>query len=706
MSATLRCALLLLFAGCVVGAAPSSTQDGRRVAVVGQRATTDSGGSGQRWALIVGVDRYQHPGVPRLHGAVADARAISEALVRYGDFSPSQVYVLTSDGPEMPTSAEIVNRFSDLKQRTKPGDLVLFFFAGHGVEVEGRRFLLTYEAQLSSPGALKTTSLPVAMLMQEVEQLPVSHRIIMVDACRTDPLVPGKAPNMATPLMEAAFILQPSSERGVRATFLSCSRGESAYEWSAKGRGFFSYFIERGLMGEAAVHAGKVSLNSLADYLNEAVPQNVRQECNRAQTPFSDVKGVAFTLVRAEKVAITPEHLRAALVTTRRVSGVVKDGNGVALTGIPVLLTWDPGASRGSSKAQASPEIRISTDEDGFFNAEVPALAVVSVSAETTGFQVMTAKAIPGESGRKIRLFLPRVASLPAEAPIAVAVERPPSVPVSTPETRPETPGTPTPTAVAAETTAPASPTTPAPAVAVSTLADQAQELSRVAYQNFLVEDFEDAERIAREALERDRENPLARTIVANCLAVRGVNRPSPEALAQARELGKELLADDPKNGLAHNAVGLAYIGASDLSNAEREFDAAITLDPKLALAEANLGYVRFKLGKLKDAEQSYRAAIRSRPEAAVPYNGLAQVLLARGQAGDAARAAKAAISRYELRDTYLAAFYVNLAVAYFQESKREQAIEAIARAKALGLEQNPAYEAIERKAPAGKGKR
>ncbi|OGC90155.1 MAG: hypothetical protein A2W25_17435 [candidate division Zixibacteria bacterium RBG_16_53_22] len=648
--------LLFLLAGGFAAPASLLSQEERRVVVVGQDLKGNNEGEGRRWAIIIGVDRYQNANVPTLHGAVADAKAVADALVSYADFLPGQLVTLTTDGTVMPTSANIVDQFAELRDKVKPGDLLVVFFAGHGVEVEGRRFLLTYEAQINSPGALKTSTLPVSILMQEVESLPVTHRIIMVDACRDDPLNPGKkTPNIATPLMETAFTLQPSNEAGVRATFLSCSRGESAYEWTEKGRGFFSYYVERGLSGEAAVY-GKVTLNSLADYLNENVSQAVRQERGRTQTPFSDVKGESFTLVRGEKLAVKPDHLRMTGAQTRTVYGVVKDGSGAPLVGTLVRMTWDQTGTRGPANASSPLEARISTDEDGFFKAEVPADAVVSVSAETSGFQVQTVKASPQESGRKIRLFLPRLGAAPA---------------------------------------------LDSSASGVTGAAARAQELAGIAYQSFQVEEFENAERVAREALDVDRNNRIAQAVMANCHAVRGVNKADATELALAREISQKLLEQNPNDAFAHNAMGLVFVGAKNLKSSSKEFDAAIALNPELAMSQANLGHVYLELGQLKEAEKAYRAAIRLRPEDAVPRNGLARVLLKRGEAGGAVKAARAAISRYELRDVYLASFYVNLAVALFQDGEEEQALEAVARAKNLGLEQNPAYEPIEQAARA-----
>jgi tetratricopeptide (TPR) repeat protein len=293
------------------------------------------------------------------------------------------------------------------------------------------------------------------------------------------------------------------------------------------------------------------------------------------------------------------------------------------------------------------------------------------------------------------------IAPAPTTPPAALAQPAPTPKPVPAPVPTPAKP----PVAVASAAVPPPVPAA-APGVPPTTLPSlpttsiQAQELAKVAYQTFLVEDFEDAQKAARSALELDRDNGLAQAVLANCLAVEGVNKSDATKLAAAKEMSQKLIQSHATMALAHNAMGLALIGAKDVKGAQKEFSAANSLDPTLGVAGANLGYTFFQLKQLKDAEKAYRAAIKARPEAAVPYNGLAQVLLAQGDAGDAVKAARNAISRYELRDVYLASFYVNLAVALFQDGKRDQALEAVARAKSLGLEKNAAYELIE-KAPA-----
>jgi Tfp pilus assembly protein PilF len=601
------------------------------------------------------VDQYESPDIRRLQGAVADARAVAEAAIRYAGFPTRQVFLLTSDAPTKPTASGILDTFARIRNAVQPGDLLLFFFAGHGVEVEGRRYLLTYEAKVASAGTLKTTTLQVSQLMQEIESLPVTHRIIMVDACREDPINPGRQPNISTAALEAAFTLRPSSENGVRATFLSSTRGQSAYEWTEKGRGFFSYFIERGLSGAAAAY-GKVTVTSLAGYLNEFVPRAVREQRGKEQTPFMDLEGQELVLVggvTGERVpSVTAEAVRPGV---RTVYGVVKDSDGKPLADTAVRVAWTGGTTRGPVGGAPKQELLATSDDDGFFKAEVPGEATVTISAGgTRGFGVGTVTSSPGESGKKVSLFLP-VLQMTSTAKAGQGPAPPPSA------------------------------------------GGVAQELAKVAYQSFVVEQFEEAETAAGGALARDSGNVLAQAVLANCLAVHGVNNRDGEKLETARKWAKTALNADSQMGLAHNALGLVLYGSGDTQGAEAEFLKAQQLAPNLSVAGANLGQVYYEARQFPRAEKAYRDAIRARPEAAVPYNGLAQVLLAEGRPREAIKAALDAISRYETQDRYLGLFYVNLAVAIQDDRGRPAALEAVARAKALGVTGNKAVEMVER---------
>jgi len=84
----------------------------------------------RRWALVVGVDGYEN--LEDLKKARNDAQAVGQALTRLG-FEVRTLYD--------PSRRDMNSAVSTMANQIDPGDEVLFYFAGHGVEVEGAKFL-------------------------------------------------------------------------------------------------------------------------------------------------------------------------------------------------------------------------------------------------------------------------------------------------------------------------------------------------------------------------------------------------------------------------------------------------------------------------------------------------------------------------------------------------------------------------------------
>src|ERR1700735_5263888 len=86
-------------------------------------------GGGTIRALVMGVDAYPNLAASaQLHGARADAEDIAGAL-RRGGVEP--VVFIDADV----TRAKIVAQMDSLVAESKPGDFVLFAYAGHGMQV-------------------------------------------------------------------------------------------------------------------------------------------------------------------------------------------------------------------------------------------------------------------------------------------------------------------------------------------------------------------------------------------------------------------------------------------------------------------------------------------------------------------------------------------------------------------------------------------
>ncbi|GGK63314.1 caspase family protein [Ornithinimicrobium pekingense] len=84
--------------------------------------------SARRFALVVGVDRYQHERMLQPQGAVEDARLFQTALTERCGFAAEDVVVLVD---ETATRAAIVDTFRALAERSRT-DSTVFYFAGTG----------------------------------------------------------------------------------------------------------------------------------------------------------------------------------------------------------------------------------------------------------------------------------------------------------------------------------------------------------------------------------------------------------------------------------------------------------------------------------------------------------------------------------------------------------------------------------------------
>ena len=116
--------------------------------LLGAIATASAEG---RHALVVGIDAYQN--VPSLEKAVNDARAVKAALTTAG----FQVQLV--EGPDQIGFLEAIAAFS---ASIGPGDEAVVYYAGHGVEIDGRNYLLPSDVPLATD-CMPTTDPPPVM---------------------------------------------------------------------------------------------------------------------------------------------------------------------------------------------------------------------------------------------------------------------------------------------------------------------------------------------------------------------------------------------------------------------------------------------------------------------------------------------------------------------------------------------------------------
>ena len=134
----------------------------------------------RRVALVIGNSNYTHG--PLLN-PVNDARAMAKVLQSAGF-----TVILKTDASQ----PELLSSLRDFGNKLKeggPGTAGLFYFAGHGMQVKGRNFLIPLGANIEHEDELAYQALDAQAVMDKMESAGNGTNIVILDACRNNPFV-------------------------------------------------------------------------------------------------------------------------------------------------------------------------------------------------------------------------------------------------------------------------------------------------------------------------------------------------------------------------------------------------------------------------------------------------------------------------------------------------------------------------------------
>jgi tetratricopeptide (TPR) repeat protein len=251
----------------------------------------------KRWALVIGVDKYQDPQISPLKGSDNDARLIADALIRYAGFPQDQVILLATNQPleRQPTRVNILRRLSNLSTAVPKDGLLLISFAGHGMERGGHAFLLPADAQISDQiSFLEETAISINRVKERIKETGVAQVVVMLDACRNDPGGRADAPNQLSAAYTNVFNFDVRNrEVQAFATIYATGIGQRAYEYTEKKQGYFSWAMVEALKGGAANDKGEITLSQLVKYVQENVPKRIAIDLGstKQQRPFAVIEG-------------------------------------------------------------------------------------------------------------------------------------------------------------------------------------------------------------------------------------------------------------------------------------------------------------------------------------------------------------------------------------------------------------------------------
>jgi Caspase domain len=309
----------------------------------------------KRYAIVIGVDQYADTQITTLGGASNDASALAKALIQYGGFPEEQVTLLASDQPaeRQPTRGNILRRLSNLAAVIPQDGLLLLSFAGHGMERGGQAFLLPSDSQVSNDvDLLEQTAINVSQIKDRIKKIGVMQVLLILDACRNDPVGRANADNPLTPAYTRGFNFDVRNrEVQAFATLYATEVGHRAYEYKEKKQGYFTWILVEALRGAAANEKGEVTLAGLVKYLQDRVPRRVLQDlgAGKDQKPFAVIEGY-----RADELVLSVRNAQAvAQPADTAISAAVKTDSTSRDTGIE-LKPRD--SLEGSTWTGSSPE--------------------------------------------------------------------------------------------------------------------------------------------------------------------------------------------------------------------------------------------------------------------------------------------------------------------------------------------------------------
>ena len=209
-------------------------------------------------ALVIGNGEYIS--ATKLQNTTNDARDIAETLGLLG-FEVMTLY--NADYREM---KKAIDEFGN---RLKTADVGLFYYSGHGIQLNGYNYLIPVDAQLQSEQDAEYDCINAGRILSRMEGSGLKTSIIILDACRNNPFL--RSWNRSLERNGLAYMEAPTGSLIAYST----APGNTASDGIGRNGLYTKYLLK---------YMTNPELNVLQ--LFQEVRKNVREESNGKQIPW------------------------------------------------------------------------------------------------------------------------------------------------------------------------------------------------------------------------------------------------------------------------------------------------------------------------------------------------------------------------------------------------------------------------------------
>ncbi len=129
----------------------------------------------RRLAVVIGNSAYEKS---KLKNPVNDAKSMTHLLRRL-DFEVELV--------ENGNRRAMISKINDFGRKLRQADVGLFYYAGHGIQVKGRNYLIPTDALLETEADVEFEALDLGRVLGKMEDSNCPLNIVVLDACRDNP---------------------------------------------------------------------------------------------------------------------------------------------------------------------------------------------------------------------------------------------------------------------------------------------------------------------------------------------------------------------------------------------------------------------------------------------------------------------------------------------------------------------------------------
>jgi WD40 repeat protein len=260
------------------------------------------------WAVVAGVSKYSNASLD-LRYAAKDAEDFAAALQVASTrlFGADKVHraLLTTAQKEadlQPRRANLVKAL-EAAQKARPGDVLIIYLAGHGVNYGGRDgdfFYLTCDAasaNLEDPGVRGQTTLSSAELTELLKKIPAQKQVLILDTCASGKAVEKLTEKRDVPGSQVRALERVKDRTGLH-ILAGCAADAVSYEATRYGQGVLTYSLLEGMRGAKLREREYVDVLELFGFAADRVPELARDIGGVQRPVIASPRGGSFDIGR------------------------------------------------------------------------------------------------------------------------------------------------------------------------------------------------------------------------------------------------------------------------------------------------------------------------------------------------------------------------------------------------------------------------